>query len=150
MAKVSLILDTRKTSRKKDGTYPIALSVYHKKPRYIGLKFYTTILGWDALNCKLRKSAACNRIHSAAIFIGPHGLGKWQKVELRSLISQFVEKDIPVIPVLLPSVETIPEEQLFLRAFTQIKFNTPTDKIALNRLIKDINRCRPNPTSTKN
>ncbi len=30
MAKVSLVLDTRKTSRKTDGTYPIALSVYHK------------------------------------------------------------------------------------------------------------------------
>lgn len=61
MAKASLILDTRKNSRKRDGTYPIALSVYHKKPRYIGLKYSTTALGWDALNCTLRKSAACNK-----------------------------------------------------------------------------------------
>lgn len=60
MAKVSLILDTRKTSHKRDGTYPIALSVYHKKPRYIGLKYSTTVPGWDAINCKLRKSAACD------------------------------------------------------------------------------------------
>lgn len=61
MAKVSLVLDTRKTSRKSDGTYPIVLSVYHKKPRFIGLGYSTTILGWDTANCKLRKSAACNR-----------------------------------------------------------------------------------------
>ncbi len=60
MAKVSLVLDTRKTSRKKDGTYPLALSVYHKKPRYIGLKYSTTVRGWDAINCKLRKSTASN------------------------------------------------------------------------------------------
>lgn len=61
MAKVSLVLDTRKTSRKSDGSYPIVLSVYHKKARFIGLEYSTTIVGWDSGNCKLRKSAACNR-----------------------------------------------------------------------------------------
>ena len=61
MAKVRLVLDTRKTSRKKDGSYPIALSVYHKKARYIGLGYFTTADGWDSTSCKLRKSAAHNR-----------------------------------------------------------------------------------------
>ena len=61
MAKVRLVLDIRKTSRKRDGTYPIALSVYHKKPRYISLGYFTTAAGWDLTGCKLKKSAAYNK-----------------------------------------------------------------------------------------
>lgn len=61
MAKISLILDTRKNSRKTDGTYPISLSVYHRKTRYISLEYSTSILGWDEANNKLRKSVACNK-----------------------------------------------------------------------------------------
>ncbi|WP_350292629.1 site-specific integrase [uncultured Croceitalea sp.] len=63
MAKISLILDTRKNSKKGDGTYPISLSIYHKKTRFISLGYSTSILGWDESNCKLRKSVACNKNH---------------------------------------------------------------------------------------
>lgn len=61
MAVVRLILDTRKNSQKTDGTYPICLRLFHKKPRIIPLFYYTTILGWDEVSCKLRKSVMANK-----------------------------------------------------------------------------------------
>jgi integrase/recombinase XerD len=61
MAILRLILDTRTNCQKTDGTYPICLRLFHKKPRIIPLEYYTTVLGWDDVNCKLRKSVAANR-----------------------------------------------------------------------------------------
>ena len=52
--------------------------------------------------------AAMTKVKSAAIFLGPHGVGRWQAVEIRAFISQCLERGIPVIPVLLPSVTEIP------------------------------------------
>ena len=65
---------------------------------------------------------AIRKVKSAAIIIGLKGLGRWQVVELRSFISQCVERDIPVIPVLLPGVKEIPEKLTFLGDFTSVKF----------------------------
>ncbi|MCG6138129.1 MAG: toll/interleukin-1 receptor domain-containing protein [Nostoc sp. LLA-1] len=53
-------------------------------------------------------------VKSAAIFIGVHGLGRWQVLELESLISQCVDRNIPVIPVLLPGVNQLPKNLIFL------------------------------------
>ena len=64
---------------------------------------------------------------SAAIFIGLDGLGRWQILELRSLISQCVERKIPVIPVLLPGVKQIPEELVFLKEFRWVSFSQRID-----------------------
>lgn len=71
---------------------------------------------------------AINCVKSAAILIGPSGLGPWQVVELRSFISQCVERKIPVIPVLLPGVKSIPREVLFLREFRWVKFNASIEE----------------------
>lgn len=65
---------------------------------------------------------AIRNVKSAAIFIGSKGLGRWQIVELRTFISQCVEREIPVIPVLLPQVERIPEEIVFLKEFNWVRF----------------------------
>lgn len=51
--------------------------------------------------------AAIPTVKSAAVFLGPHGIGKWEVVELRTFISQCVERGMPVIPVLLPGVEDL-------------------------------------------
>ena len=48
---------------------------------------------------------AIPKVKSAAIFIGTKDIGKWQVLELRAFISECVERNIPVIPVLLPDVE---------------------------------------------
>ncbi|GAM96840.1 high-affnity carbon uptake protein Hat/HatR [alpha proteobacterium U9-1i] len=59
---------------------------------------------------------------AAAIFIGAKGPAKWQQMEIRAFVSQRVERDLPVIPVLLPGVAEPPQELLFLREFTCVKF----------------------------
>jgi tetratricopeptide (TPR) repeat protein len=41
-------------------------------------------------------------ISSAAVILGGEGEGPWQKVELRQIVLQLVERNINVIPVLLP------------------------------------------------
>src|SRR5262249_8150331 len=53
---------------------------------------------------------ALRQVKSSAIFIGLTGLGRWQALELRSFTSQCIERGIPVIPVLLPGVQSIPNE----------------------------------------
>ena len=61
MAKVSLILDTRKKSKSRiTGLYPIVLKVFHKKNRLLRLGQYTSPAGWDSKNHLLRRSTAVN------------------------------------------------------------------------------------------
>ncbi len=81
------------------------------------------------------------QIKSAAIFIGLTGLGKWQLVELQALISQFVDRGIPVIPVLLPRVDKIPDELFFLKQFNWVSFDDVEDDYALFKLQCGINGC---------
>ncbi|MGJ3248300.1 MAG: toll/interleukin-1 receptor domain-containing protein [Elainellaceae cyanobacterium] len=66
---------------------------------------------------------AIGQIKTAVICIGKGNLGRWQALELKAFISQCVERDIPVIPVLLPGVELIPTNLLFLREFHAVSFH---------------------------
>jgi hypothetical protein len=78
---------------------------------------------------------AIPKVQSAAIFIGVKGLGKWQLVELRSFISQCLDRDMPVIPVLLPGIEELPTELLFLQELNWVKFQSNIDEVEpLDRL----------------
>ena len=71
---------------------------------------------------------AIQNVKSAAIFIGPQGLGKWQIMELRSLMSKlveveeiiwsFIELERPVISVFLQS--TLQEPKLPIYPFLSI------------------------------
>ncbi len=70
---------------------------------------------------------AIPNVKSAAIFIGSRGLGNWQAMELQALISHCVETDIPLIPVLLPGVERIPEHLLLLKEFSWVRFASEID-----------------------
>jgi DNA-directed RNA polymerase subunit RPC12/RpoP len=69
----------------------------------------------DVLQEAIGKSA------SAVICIGVEGLGRWQSVELRTFVAECVERDIPVIPVLLPNAE-LPDDARFLRALEYVRF----------------------------
>ncbi|NMG06043.1 TIR domain-containing protein [Brasilonema sp. UFV-L1] len=76
-------------------------------------------------------------VKSAAIIISSQGLGKWQSLELRAFIRKCVEEiDVPVIPVLLPGVTTLPEKLLFLRELNSVYFtkNLEEDTQALDAL----------------
>lgn len=57
MAKARLILDTRSKSQSKiTGLFPIAVRVFHKKPRIIRLIYYTSPKGWNEKDGCLKKS----------------------------------------------------------------------------------------------
>ena len=87
---------------------------------------------------------AIPRCRSAAVFFGPHGLGPTQKVELRSCITRCIESDIPVIPVLLPTVAEIPPELIFLRELGPVRFvRGLDDEDALSRLVWGITDEKP-------
>jgi hypothetical protein len=82
-------------------------------------------------------------IKAAAIIIGTQGLGKWQIMELRSLITKFVDRKIPVIPVLLPGVDNIPGDLLFLQELNWVKFEQIDDSTAFYRLEWGITQVKP-------
>jgi len=90
---------------------------------------------------------ALQNVRCAAIFIGLGGLGRWQILEARSLLSRFVDANIPVIPVLLPGVEGIPEHLLFLQELNYVKFDHGIDDCAaLDKLESGI---RQKPVRTR-
>ncbi|HSM83653.1 MAG TPA: TIR domain-containing protein, partial [Nodosilinea sp.] len=93
---------------------------------------------------------AIGRIKTAAIFLGPEGLGRWQALELKSFISQCVNRDIPIIPVLLPGVQEIPEKLIFLQEFHAVSFqDSIEDEKALFALEWGITGRKPTrPSST--
>lgn len=41
-------------------------------------------------------------VGAAAVFVGKDGEGPWQKLELQAFLQQFVDRQCPVIPVILP------------------------------------------------
>ena len=91
---------------------------------------------------------AIPNIKSAAIIIGVAGLGRWQIIELHTLISQFIDQEIKVIPVLLPGVSVFPEKLLFLRQFHGVSFKEITDENAFNQLIRGIKGKKPQLTNS--
>jgi hypothetical protein len=80
---------------------------------------------------------AIRKVKTAVIFIGKTGLGKWQTIELPTLYGQFVKAEnvTTVIPVLLPGVNEIPEDLLFLEQHHCVSFaNGIDDTQALHQL----------------
>ncbi|MBD2449706.1 TIR domain-containing protein [Nostoc sp. FACHB-152] len=78
---------------------------------------------------------------SAAVFISSHGLGDYQLEELRSLHDRRVKEKIPLIPILLPGVNQIPDdpEFLFLKGLNWVQFvKNMNEKKPLEDLIKGI------------
>ncbi len=55
---------------------------------------------------------------TAAVLVGADGIGPWQDREMRVCLSQFVKRDLSVIPVLLPGAPALPELPLFLAQMT--------------------------------
>jgi hypothetical protein len=61
-------------------------------------------------------------IKSVAVFIGKNGIGPWQQMELEAFLREFVDRDCPVIPVLLADAPDKPALPLFLKAMTWVDF----------------------------
>jgi hypothetical protein len=71
------------------------------------------------------------RIRTAAVFVGEGGVGPWQKMEIEAFLREFVNRNCPVIPVLLPSFKYEPVKgskkkrpklPVFLRGNTWVDF----------------------------
>lgn len=79
---------------------------------------------------------------SAAVFISTNGLGDWQEQELLILNNRRVKKNLPLIPVLLPGLNVIPDEPdvlLFFSELNWINFNENVDELEpLEKLIQGI------------
>lgn len=63
-----------------------------------------------------------NQVNSAAIFIGKTGIEKWELLIEEALLREFVERNCPVIPVLLPEAQEKPELPTFLKSMKWIDF----------------------------
>jgi len=86
-------------------------------------------------------------IHAAAVFVGKNGLGPWQKQELKAYLREFVNRNCPVIPILLADTPEKPQLPLFLRGLTWVDFRT-SDPDPMNQLIWGITGKRPQLTNS--
>lgn len=71
---------------------------------------------------------------SVAVLVGRDGLGSWENREMRSCLEEFVQRKLPVIPVLLPGAPAQPELPLFLRSFTWVDLRNGFTPEGLDRL----------------
>ncbi len=94
--------------------------------------------------------SALQTTNSAAVFVGPSGFGPWHRPEMRICLSQFVKRNLPVIPVLLPSAPDSPELPPFLEELTWVDFRGGLTGPNLNRLIWGITGKKPQNTLTPN
>jgi hypothetical protein len=81
---------------------------------------------------------------TAAVLFGLAGVGPWEDREMRACLSEFVNRRLPVIPVLLPGAPTRPELPLFLRAFTWVDLRSGLREEGLDRLEWGITGKKPN------
>ncbi|HYO13388.1 MAG TPA: TIR domain-containing protein [Thermoanaerobaculia bacterium] len=86
---------------------------------------------------------------TAAVLVGKDGLGPWEIPEMRACLSEFVNRKMPVIPVLLPGAPQKPELPLFLRAFTWVDLRSGPGKGGLDRLIWGITGKKPEPRASE-
>ena len=68
------------------------------------------------------------------MLVGKDGLGPWEIPEMDACLSEFVDRGMPVIPVLLPGAPKKPKLPLFLKAFTWVDLRDGLKKAALDNL----------------
>jgi len=81
-------------------------------------------------------------IKSAAVFVGASGVGPWQNQEIQALLSQFVNRECPVIPVVLSSAKATPDLPWTLANLHWVDFRD-TSRDPLKQLIWGITGVKP-------
>jgi len=71
---------------------------------------------------RLKLEEVIKTIKAAAVFVGPDGVGPWQDIEQDALLHQLVERNCPVIPVILPGCAAKPAVPTFLQGLTWVDF----------------------------
>lgn len=74
-------------------------------------------------------------VRSAAVLYGPAGLGPWEEPEMEACLIEFVNRKLPVIPVLLPGAPEKPELPIFLRALTWVDLRNGLSEAGLEKLV---------------
>ena len=87
--------------------------------------------------------AVIQTIQTAAVLVGKDGLGPWQDSEMSACLSEFVDRHLPVIPVLLPGAPVKPRLPLFLRSFTWVDLRRGLTDDGLDRLEWGITGVKP-------
>lgn len=75
------------------------------------------------------------RVRAAAVCVGGNGMGPWQRMETKGLLSEFVERSCRVVPVILSSAQIVPELPLFLRQFTWLDLRNNPER-GIDRLVR--------------
>jgi hypothetical protein len=87
-----------------------------------------------------------DQVDSIVVFVGSEASSPWQDAELRTLLTDAVQRELPVIPVILPGVDieqarlTLP---IFLRDFSSVGLSHVRDPKAIDvnhRLLDDWSR----------
>jgi tetratricopeptide (TPR) repeat protein len=79
---------------------------------------------------------------AAAVLVGKDGIGPWENREMRACLSELVDRELPVIPVLLPGAPVKPKLPLFLRAFTWVDLRSGITDQNLDRLVRGIPKAK--------
>ncbi|MEO1392668.1 MAG: GUN4 domain-containing protein [Cyanobacteria bacterium J06634_5] len=94
------------------------------------------------LDWQVALEAQIEQIKTAAVFVGPAGLGPWQVREMQAFLREFVERGCPVIPVLLPDAPAEPKLPTFLRGKTWVDFRRESPE-PFGRLVWGITGVKP-------
>lgn len=73
-------------------------------------------------------------IGAAAVFVGENGVGPWHNMELDGFIRQFVRRQRPVIPVILPDARQTPDLPIFLEGMMWVDLRK-TDPDPIEQLL---------------
>ncbi|MEA2561866.1 MAG: hypothetical protein QOH06_3370 [Acidobacteriota bacterium] len=74
-------------------------------------------------------------VRAAAVLVGQEGMGPWQNREMRALLGEFLDRGLPVIPVLLPGIRRKPKLPPFLKDFAWIDFREGFTDSELERFV---------------
>jgi hypothetical protein len=85
---------------------------------------------------------------SVALMFGAANLGPWEEPEMRACLSEFVQRRLPVIPVLLPGAPREPRLPVFLQQFTWIDLRNGLTPEGLDGLQWGITGVRPGQEPT--
>ena len=73
---------------------------------------------------------------TAVVLVGQDGVGPWEDIEMRTCLSEFVRRKLPVIPVLLPGAPNKDESKLplFLQQVTWVDLSDGLTEEGLKKL----------------
>ncbi|MBD2243308.1 GUN4 domain-containing protein [Nostoc sp. FACHB-888] len=86
-----------------------------------------------------------DQIGAAAVFVGGSGFGPWQSQEIDGFLREFVNRQCPVIPVLLPDAPQEPKLPIFLQGLMWVDFRLQSPE-PMGQLIWGITGEKPRRT----